>query len=69
MKSDDRCAVALTEVAPGEIATVRKLEHLEITHRARLPAMRSPVEACRPADMGLSCRIRGWIRGCTPPCS
>ena len=37
MKSDDRCAVALTEVAPGEIPTVRKLEHLEITHRARLP--------------------------------
>ncbi|MDQ1382496.1 MAG: hypothetical protein QOJ71_3215 [Actinomycetota bacterium] len=47
MKSDDRCAVALTEVAPGEIPTVRKLEHLEITHRARMPdpgrSQRAPI--------------------------
>ena len=41
MQSDDRRAIACAELAPSEVTTVRKLEHSEISHRARLPAMRS----------------------------
>ena len=40
MKSDDGRAIACAELAPSEITAVRKLEHSEISHRARLPAMR-----------------------------
>ena len=37
MKSDDGRAIVGAELTPREIAAVRKLEHSEITHRARLP--------------------------------
>ena len=42
MKSDDGRAIARAELAPREIAAVRKLEHSEIMHRARLPVPGSP---------------------------
>ena len=35
MKRDDSRAIACAELAPREVATVRKLEHLEVTHRAK----------------------------------
>src|SRR5437764_1333103 len=53
VERNDGRAIARAELAPREVATVRKLEHSKITHRARLP---DPARCCerRSADLRYS---------------